>query len=224
MLFLRKKSNPLVEIEFSGLRFRNPLGVPVQVKTPFQALKVLHTRPGFVSLTPPKEGILPWIESLQKLPRESVLAVNIRHDIVRSFSLLYDFPDFIIVDPDGGSVTPDISDLTDLLDSLLSLRLCYERYTPLFVRVPQGLSPDEVAPLLSFCQLSGVDGMVVSGASKAVFAREHTLGRMPIIVSTQNYDEALSLLLQGYPVECALNSLLRVRLLKSLEKEKKKNG
>lgn len=220
MLFCRKKFSPALKTEFSGLHLETPLGVRVQGDSPSLARKMQRSRPGFMTLFPPKEGILGWIESLHALHLDTVLAMNLRHDIARSFSLVYDFPDLIIIEPEAVPSTPEVPEITDLLDELLSLRLCYERYTPVFLRIPNGLGPDEVAPLLGYCQLAGVDGVLVSGPAKARFAREHTQGRLPVIATADNYEEALSLALDGFPVETTLSPFARVKILKSLEKQK----
>lgn len=224
MLFFCHKSFPALKTELSGLRLDNPIGVLTSISSPLQAKKVQRTRPGFITVQPPRDETLSWIASLQKMSGNCVLAVNLKLDMERSFSLFYDFPDMLIIDPDSGAATPDVSEISDLMDRLLSLRLCYERYKPTFLRIPHGLAPDEVKPLLDYCQLSGVDGVVVSGLSKAVFAREQTLGRLPVIAVSNQYEEALSLLIQGFPLETELNPLLRLRLLKSLDKQQKKNG
>jgi len=219
MLFFRKKYSSALNLEISGLLLEHPVGLLYNGKK----LKIQRPRPSFLTLYPPQgEEILPWIVGLRAQYKEMLLAVNINTDIVRSFSLVYDFADLIIVDPaaPGGNGTPDVSDITDLMDELLSLRLCYERYTPIFVRIPAGLEPAEIHPLLDYCRLSGIDGIVVPGVQKLLQARAYTQERLPMIASVESFDDALQLASDRIPVETRLFSpLLRQKLLKTLEKQ-----
>lgn len=195
-MFFQRKKKKLPKIEFSGVSFESPL---------------------ITTLTPPKDGILEWISQLKSKRQESVLAVNLRRDIPKSFALLYDFVDFLIVDTasDTGG-TSELSDITDLMDELLSLRLCYEHYTRVLVRITDGLTPQEVGSLLDYCRLSGIDGVVVNGARHYDFAYEHTQGRLPVIVSSDSPQEVLEMCRKGVPVETKLNGIQRLKILKSL--------
>lgn len=195
-MFFKKKTKKLPKIEFSGITLESPL---------------------FVTLTPPKEGILEWIYQLQGKRQENVLAVNLRTDIPRSFALLYDFVDFLIIDTASDQGTSEVSEITDLLDELLSLRLCYERYTRVLLRITDGLTPDEIAPLLDYCRYSGIDGVVVNGEKRYNYVVEHTQGRLPIIVSSNSPQEVIDMCRKGVPVETALGSIQRIKILKSLQ-------
>lgn len=195
MFFCRKKKK-LPKIEFSGVLLESPL---------------------VTTLTPPKEGILEWISHLQSKRQESVLAVNLRRDIPKTFALLYDFVDFLVVDTESDSGgTNELTDIKDLLDELLSLRLCYERYTRVLVRITDGLTPDEVSTLLDYCRLSGIDGVIVNGAKHYDFVNDHTQGRLPVMVRSDSPQEVLDLCRKGVPVETELGNIQRLKILKSL--------
>ena len=128
-------------IEVAGLIFQNPVGMPYTIKKRRFSLFCRAPKAGFLTLTPPKEQVLAWIRGLEgEKFGESLIAVNISRDIVRNFSLVYDFPAFIILDPDSdnGIGATDISDTQVLLDEIVSLRLCYERFTPIFLRLSHG--------------------------------------------------------------------------------------
>lgn len=216
------KGSHLLQKEVSGLVFTNPVGMPYTIKK--RRFSLFHCVPkaGFLTLTPPKEQILSWIQSLeQEKTGGCLLAVNIRTDIVRTFSLVYDFPAFIIIDPDSdnGIGASDISDTQVLLDELVSLRLCYERYTPFFLRLSHGLTEEELAYLLGSCQLAGIDGVVVPTPQMVARVREITLGRLPIIGMAGNQEEALQALDNGASlVEVATSSIGLKKLVKTLEK------
>ncbi len=220
MCLFRKRQNVLGK-EVTGLQFRNPAGIfypdgslPIMGKNRILA--------GFITLNPPKENVLEWIMALQEYREKTVLAVNISTDIFRTFSLVYDFADFIIIDPDSdnGIDSPDVGDTALLLEQIVSQRLCYERYTPIYLRLSHGTTPDELHPLLSCCQLMGIDGAVVHGARKMVQAIEETKGRLPILGVSDKPEEAQELLRSGASlVETTLRPLPFAKLLKTLENQ-----
>ena len=204
-----------LDTEVAGLVFPNPAGHPYVIQK--KRFKWLRPTPkaGFLTVTPPQDNILFWIKSLKSEPETSLLAVDLKTDIVRTFSLVYDFADFIIIDPDSnlGIDAVDISDTHDLLDELVSLRLCYERYTPVFLRLEQGISQDELKSLLGAAQLNGLDGVVVPSYSLLAKVKELTLGRVPLICQVANPEEGKSALENGaclveLPSSKGLNKLL----------------
>ena len=217
----RKSTNNL-ETEVAGLVFPNPVVIPYfQRKCRFSCL---HRAPkvGFLTLIPPRDNVLPWIKNLKNEPGNALLAVDLSSDIIRTFSLVYDFADLIVVDPDSdnGIDAADVADTVSLLDELVSLRLCYERYTPVFLRLSHGITLEELHTLLDACQLSGLDGVVVPSSSMLSAVKEKTLGRLPVICMVQNPEEALlalrsgASLLEAKPGFKGLN-----KLLKMLEKQ-----
>ncbi len=221
-LFFRKKPRASLSREVSLLHFRLPAGLRAGSENPVFPPKKRFT-PGFLTLTPPENRVLDWSTSLSAYREKCVLAINLSRDIVRQFSLVYDFADFLIVDPDAddGIASPDLSDTTALLDELISLRLCYEKYTPIFLRLAEGLTPEEIRALLSACRLSGIDGVVAPGIRKVRFCAEETQGRYPIIGSgAQSPEEALEQFSAGASlVETQLRPIPFVRLVKLLENQ-----
>ncbi len=194
-----RKSFQHLETVVAGLVFPNPAGVPYVIRK--KRFKCFRPAPkaGFLTVTPPSEHILSWIKALKSEPDSSLLAVDIQTDIVRTFSLVYDFPDLIIIDPDSnvGIGAADISDTHDLLDELVSLRLCYERYTPVFLRLAQGLSQGELKSLLGACQLNSLDGVVLPNFASLQQVKELTLGRVPMICPVATPEEGLQALEAG---------------------------
>lgn len=220
MLFsLRKRNLPV--IEHIGLKFANPVGVNLAGEAA-QKRHCTRMKTGFLTLTPPKENILEWIGSLQKYRESSLLAFNLKNDILRSFALVYDFADFIIIDPDSdnGISSPDISDTAQLLDEIVNLRLCYVHYTPVFLRLSPEDTPDEIHPLVSCARLSGLDGIVAPDLRKVRLTLEECQSRMPVIGVAQNAEEALEELHSGaILVETQMKPLGISKLLKTLEKQ-----
>lgn len=221
MCLFGKRHKRSLEKEVCNLHFRNPVGVQYVSGNLLLAGKHCALS-GFVTLNPPKENVLQWITGLQQFRRKTVLAVNISSDIFRTFSLVYDFADFIIIDPDSdnGIDSPDVGDTAQLLEQIVSQRLCYEHYTPVFLRLSHGTTPAELHPLLGCCQLYGIDGAVVHGSRKMQLAIEETKGRLPIIGVAENQQDALEQLQSGAVlVETNFGAITLTKLLKTLENQ-----
>ena len=217
-------SNKNLETEVAGLVFPNPLGIPYSLDRR-RRLCTLHSAPkaGFLVLTPPQDNVLSWIQSLKtECVSGPVKVVNVKSDIVRTFSLVYDFADLIIVDPDSdnGIDSPDLADTVALIDELVSLRLCYEYYTPVFLRLTHGLTPEALHTLLDTSQLSGLDGVAVPTLAMAASVKEMTLGRFPLICRVQSPEEGLQARQEGAVLmEAAPGFRGLKKLLKKLEKD-----
>lgn len=189
MLFGRnKRKNSALEKEVSGILFRNPVGSP----QPWSSTS-------FIVATPPKDNVINWISDIRNRYKGKAVIVDISLDIQRNFSLSYDFADIIIINPDGSSgiTAMDISDTTSMLDSLLSLRLCYEKYTPVYLNISSAVTPQELDTLLSYSRLSGIDGIVTNGLEILGAIIEKTQGRMPVIGRTDTSETALKMLSAG---------------------------
>ena len=164
-------------------------------------------------------GIIPGDMPLETVARRLqerispiVVSVELRADgedeqqakrsLIRQFSLLYDFTDFFTIDVNresGLTSLDDFSDWTELLDEVLDLRLCYERYRPILVRIAPGHTEEEMKRILDFSLLSGFDGVVAPGVSKVRFCAAYTKNRLPVIGSgaITTPEEAVALLQAG---------------------------
>lgn len=213
--------------EVSGLRFSNPAGVFRKGESArIRSLTGLGL--GFLTVSPDSRDILRWIQQVvsQRRGQDTLLGVNLRKDIERSFSLVYDFADFLVIDTNsnGGIDSPDVSDIPVLLDELLNLRLCYEQYTPIFLRLPIGLTPEELHTILSYCQLSGVNGVVATGIGNVRQVLEFTQRRLPVTGCSTSPEEAALMLREGASlVEMEVRPSVALKLLKTMEKEAKKH-
>ena len=220
-MFFARRNKKLLDRELIGLKFANPVGL-FEPSANLKKCSRSHFGAAFITLTAPKKDILDWISNLQKIREKTILAVNLRWDIVRSFSLVYDFADFIIIDPnsDNGISSPDISDTAQLLDEIVNLRLCYERYTPILLRLCNEDTPEEIHPLVSCARLCGLDGIVAPNPGKVRITLEECLSRMPVIGVAGTPEEALEELQYGaHLVETSLRPLALARLMKLLKKQ-----
>lgn len=213
-LFGRNRQvNKRLEREVSGLVFRNPLGSPSSGLVKFAS---------FIVTYPPKDNVINWLSDIKKHYPGKIAVVRIADDFQRLFSLSYDFADILLIDTDlgGGINAMDISDTVNLLDSLLALRLCYEKYTPVYLKISNEVTSEELKTLLSYCRMSGIDGIAAQSINKLQAIREASQGRIPVMGFTQDSDEALKMLEEGASVvQLDTNLLLFKRTLKILEKQ-----
>lgn len=154
--------------------------------------------------------------------QDVLLSLELSSDIVRSFSLCYDFVDFIVVNPDNltGMEAPDIPDVKSLLDEVLNLRLCYEMYTPVFVRLSPRRTPEEMDEMLHFCLLNGVDGLFVNSVKQLHAVQDMIGNRLPLVLTTDstNPSEIVSMYREGASlVECNVRPHVLKKIHKLLE-------
>jgi len=208
-----RREHPALARDLFGLHFRHPIGLAPVLERQEELLDMCDSIGySFTSVIPGETPVQTIAERLQGRTTPIVAAVELRAEgaseedakqqLVRHFSLLYDFADFFIVDinrESGLSSLDDFSDWTELLDELLSLRLYYERYKPILLRIAPGHSEEQMTRILDFCLLSGFDGVVAPGLSKVRFCAQYVQNRLPIIGSgaVTSTEEAVSLLQAG---------------------------
>lgn len=98
----------------------------------------------------------------------SVTEEGIVSDYRTAFAQMYDFADYFIVNltdtrhPEAG-LQADSSLMTDVLDELLEMRLVYDSYKPVLLKISSDLAPDLLDTILDYALLSGIDGIVAGG-------------------------------------------------------------
>lgn len=90
---------------------------------------------------------------------------DIVRDLTSAFSMMYDFADMFVIDTfrpncDGAIALQNIDILSEVLDSILDMRTCYEDPKPVFVRVLPSISRTVLGEILNYLRLYGVDGIV----------------------------------------------------------------
>ena len=211
-LFFRREY-PALSREVFGLRFSHPLGLAPVLDRQADLLDECDSLGfSFSGIIPGNMPVKTIAERLSARRTGIIAAVELRADgssedqardgLIRTYSLLYDFADYFVVDVNrqtGQTSFDGISDWSDILDELLNLRLCYERYTPIILRLPPAPSEGHSERLLDFCLLSGIDGVVVPGADQVARTFQYTKGRLPIIGSgaITSSAEAVSMLKAG---------------------------
>lgn len=97
---------------------------------------------------------------------------DILRDYVNAFSTLYDFVDFFVLNiscpnVEGMTELQDISYLSDILDELLQLRLCYDVAKPILVKVSPDIDREELDEIINYARLSGIDGIVAANTTRS---------------------------------------------------------
>ena len=208
-----RREHPALEREVFGIHFRHPIGLAPVLERQAELLDVCDSIGySFSGVIPGDMPVQTVAECLQGRKSAIVTAVELRADgpseeeamqqLVRQFSLLYDFTDFFVIDinrESGLSSLDDFSDWTPLLDELLSLRLYNEHYKPILLRISPGHSEEQMARIMDFCLLSGFDGVVAPGVSKVRYCVEYSQHLIPVIGSgaVTSPEEALALLGAG---------------------------
>lgn len=126
------------------------------------------------------KGVDAILANLKKTKKNVIIAANIskdaatsnseaKYDYEKCFSLLYDYVDMFVVNVTGHSAEEDhnlqdIDYLGEILDHLLTLRLYYDGYKPILVKVAVDLPRTVVDDIIHYSMRSGIDGIVVGNA------------------------------------------------------------
>ena len=208
-----RREHPALAREVFGIQFRHPIGLAPVLQQQVELLDICDTFGfSFTGFIPGDMPIQTVAELLQGRQTPIVAAVELRavgeseeaaqQALIRQFSLLYDFADFFVIDinrESGLSSLDDFSDWTALLDELLSLRLYYEKYKPIVLRIAPGHTEEQMKRILGFVLRSGFDGVIAPGISKVRFCVEYTQNRIPVIGAgaVSSIEEARGLLEAG---------------------------
>lgn len=133
---------------------------------------------------------------IEHLPT-SVDEETIIDDYVSVFSLMYDFVDLITINASqrnqGGSCPlQDITLLSSVLDRLMDMRIYYDNYKPIVVKVSPDIHESQLNDIIHYCRLNGIDGICIGIGPDAKDTIQKvykaTDGRFPIIGSSVSGD------------------------------------
>ena len=171
-----KSKSSKLEREVLGLKLSNPIGLGPGLDKKGQLYNTLYdfgfsfTDIGPVSLA----NVKTIISNLQSNPADPVIGMCINKDHAKVFSLAYDFADFFDME------IPD-SDTEKVLDEIFNIRLAYENYKPVLLRLTHDLPQEQLEKILSFALMGGIDGFVVAKSDNVRRVYDYTKGRFPII-------------------------------------------
>jgi dihydroorotate dehydrogenase len=123
------------------------------------------------------------VEHLKKVRPEVIVAANISKnttsinedaakDYESAFALMYDFVDMFVLNVSCPNVVgltslQDITFLSDIVDKLLSLRMYYDEYRPILLKVSPDLPHQQLDEIIDYCMRSGVDGIVAGNTTRS---------------------------------------------------------
>lgn len=192
-----KREYPSLAREVFGLRFPHPVGLAPVLDRQAELLDSCSSLGyAFTGIIPGDTPINHIADCLASRKSSILASVELRAEgpteeqahkrLIRTYSLLYDFTDCFVIDinqQNGLAFGDDIADWTDILNEILDLRLCYDKYRPVLLRLPPGNDEEQLGRTLDFCLLSGIDGVIAPGLRKVQQVVKHTKGRFPVIGS-----------------------------------------
>ena len=129
------------------------------------------------------KGVRNAVEHLKKNRPEVIVAANISKnttsinedaakDYESAFALLYDFVDMFVVNVSCPNVVgltslQDITFLSEIVDKLLNLRMYYDEYRPILLKVSPDLSKEQLDDIMDYCLRSGIDGIVAGNTTRS---------------------------------------------------------
>ena len=129
------------------------------------------------------KGVKNAVEHLKKHRPEVIVAANISKnansinedagkDYEKAFGLLYDFVDMFVVNVScpnvvGLTALQDISFLSEIVDKLLELRMYFDTYRPILLKVSPDLSHQQLDEIIEYCLRSGIDGLVAGNTTRS---------------------------------------------------------
>ena len=201
-----KREIPGPPFDLSGVIIPNPIGLKYgSDPSGTQYARRKNCMYGFMSIGPVPPDVQEYrrvIDNLRAYRTDAVLNVilshgsasrgeeSIREDYSFGLSMLYDFADMFTVDTtatyaDSSRPLQDISLLEEVLSTMLQLRICYEDYRPIIVKVRPQIPENILDSLLDFIRMNGIDGICVGEGGDCLqtirMIHEKTQGRVPLI-------------------------------------------
>lgn len=218
---LYKRSAPTLRKEIMGMEFSSPIGVAAGIDKRGEYTDVIACySPSFIEIGPLR-NVMHAIPHLQERSEDIRIFGNLSNtrEIQRSFSLIYDFVDAIVLNV---SLNTTVS---QVIDQLLELRRYNDTYKPIIFKLNRDLTPEVLDQLADYMLRSGIDAVIVH-ADSVQLIREKTEGLMPVIALAEITDpeQAAQLLDTGADLIAVNNSPLRYgpalikRINKYLEK------
>ena len=218
---LYKRSAPTLRKEIMGMEFSSPIGVAAGIDKRGEYTDVIACySPSFIEIGP-RRNVMHAIPHLQERSEDIRIFGNLSNtrEIQRSFSLIYDFVDAIVLNV---SLNTTVS---QVIDQLLELRRYNDTYKPIIFKLNRDLTPEVLDQLADYMLRSGIDAVIVH-ADSVQLIREKTEGLMPVIALAEITDpeQAAQLLDTGADLIAVNNSPLRYgpalikRINKYLEK------
>jgi dihydroorotate dehydrogenase len=95
---------------------------------------------------------------------------NSSQDYERSFSLLYDYVDYFVINvscPNVKDLTKlqNIDSLSEIIDNLLTLRRYFDNYRPILLKISPDISKISLDEIIDLVLISGIDGIIATNTT-----------------------------------------------------------
>lgn len=102
----------------------------------------------------------------------SITEDEIMRDYESAFSQMYDFVDMFAINVscpnvEGLDALQDITSLSDIMDKLLDLRLCYDNYKPILIKLSPDITEPSLEAIVNYARLSGIDGIIAGNTTRS---------------------------------------------------------
>ena len=215
--FFYKRTAPTLKVDLMGISFSGPIGIAAGVDKRGEYTDVIACySPSFIEIGPLRD-VMFTISHLQNRNEDIRILGNLSNtkDIERSFSLIYDFVDAIVLNV---SLNTSVS---KVIDHLLELRRYNDTYKPIIFKLYPDLTPEVLDQLADYMLRSGIDAVMVHAEFVPVI-REKTLGLMTVIAQAEitTPERAAALLDTGADLIAVSNSPLHYgpALIKKINK------
>ena len=175
-----KRTAPSLKVDLMGMSFSGPIGVAAGVDKRGEYTDVIACySPSFIEIGPLRD-VMFTISQLQNRNEDIRILGNLSNtkDIERSFTLIYDFVDAIVLNV---SLNTSVS---RVIDHLLELRRYNDTYKPIIFKLYPDLTPEVLDQLADYMLMSGIDAVMVHAEFVPVI-REKTLGLMTVIAQAE---------------------------------------
>ena len=165
-----KRTSPTLKVDLMGISFSGPIGVAAGVDKRGEYTDVIACySPSFIEIGPLRD-VMFTISQLQNRNEDIRILCNLSNtkDIERSFSLIYDFVDAIVLNV---SLNTSVS---RVIDHLLELRRYNDTYKPIIFKLYPDLTPEVLDQLAKYMLLESVPVIL-----------EKTLGLMTVIAQAE---------------------------------------
>ena len=129
------------------------------------------------------KGVKYAVERLKENKPNLIVAANISknttsinedatRDYESAFALMYDFVDMFVINVScpnvvGLSALQDITFLSDIIDRLLNLRMYFDEYRPILIKISPDIQSEQLDDILDYAMRSGVDGIVAGNTTRS---------------------------------------------------------
>lgn len=156
---LYKIKTPSLRVNCFGIEFKHPIGIAAGLDRKGEYFHVIDNYgPSFIEIGPLRD-VRTAIANLQKNEKETVIFANISNvELERSFSLIYDFVDVIVVN------APGTATVAEAIDKIVTLRRCSDNYRPILFKISPDMSNLQREEIVKYVLGSGLDGLVAPAA------------------------------------------------------------